>query len=75
LQQNIADKLNTARKYIMKLTEQNEVLEITQKLYSLGDIQLMNAIENINHLHEVYKNLKNAEKDKKIVFSGHDVVQ
>lgn len=45
-------------------------MEITEKLYSLSDIDLANAIQNINHLYELHKMLKNAEKDEKIVMTG-----
>ena len=54
----------------MNLIKQNELMEITEKLYSLSDIDLANAIQNINHLYELHKMLKNAEKDEKIVMTG-----
>ena len=59
----------------MNLIKQNELMEITEKLYSLSDIDLANAIENINHLYKVHKMLKNAEKDEKIVMSGDTETQ
>lgn len=59
----------------MNLIKQNELMKITEKLYSLSDIDLANAIESIDHLYEVHKMLKNAEKDEKIVMSGDTTPQ
>lgn len=59
----------------MNLVKQNELMEITEKLYSLNDIDLANAIQNIDHLYEVHKMLKNAEKDEKIVLAGDNTAQ
>ena len=59
----------------MNLIKQNELMEITEKLYSLSGIDLVDAIDNINHLYEVCKKLKTAEKDEKIVISGDTATQ
>lgn len=59
----------------MNIVEQNEVLEITRLLYTLSDVDLCNALDSINDLHNALQKLKEAKTENKIVFSGFDTVQ
>lgn len=59
----------------MNIAEQNEVLEITRLLYSLPDIELCNALRDIQDLYDSLSLLKQAKAENKIVFSGYDRVQ
>lgn len=59
----------------MNIVEQNEVLEITRLLYSLPDVDLCNALENINELYNTLGNLKRVKTENKIILSEPAGVQ